>query len=259
MALELVVAGPGTPVVHRPAHDLESLFYVFVGVCVLFEHPHKMKKGDQASCFDKYFNSFRPSSTKTAVIQSDVGWAYSILPHISPYFRPLIPLLNKLRQRIIVPMRYLDDRLIHKGDEVTHQFMFDAFLDALRKLGDEGWVKVPPPPDTDDGPSPAPAPAPAPSPAPSPETSSSSDSYDPDDEGSSAVESVGCFFPRHIRRPSPLRDISGSGFGDSQYASSSNSNRRRYSNIDPSDLPTRSAKRPRRSPGPPSPRSRSRA
>ncbi|KIJ07661.1 hypothetical protein PAXINDRAFT_158357 [Paxillus involutus ATCC 200175] len=103
MATELVIAGPGKPVIHGPHHDLELLFYVLLGICVLYDEPHKVKTDSQlAECFDKYFNMFEPSLLKTITIQSEVGWEANIIMHISPYFQPLIPLLNLLREKIIL-------------------------------------------------------------------------------------------------------------------------------------------------------------
>ena len=55
MAAQLVMAGAGQPVVHDPTHDLESFFYVLVGICVLLNGPYKPKcDNDLAQCFDKY-------------------------------------------------------------------------------------------------------------------------------------------------------------------------------------------------------------
>ena len=108
MVAELVVTGPRKPVIHKPVHDLESMFYVLVGMCMLLECPYQIKVEDQLKCFDTYFNMFHPSIVKTTTIQSNVSWSVEILPHISPYFQPLIPLLNMLREKIIIPMNFSD-------------------------------------------------------------------------------------------------------------------------------------------------------
>ncbi|KIJ63916.1 hypothetical protein HYDPIDRAFT_168311 [Hydnomerulius pinastri MD-312] len=139
MAAELVIAGPGKPVIHSPHHDLESLFYVLLGICVLYDEPHKVKTDSQlAECFDKYFNMFEPSLLKMITIQSEVGWEANIIMHISPYFQPLIPLLNLLREKIVLPMR-APNRSFH-SDHITHNTMLHALVGALCELEDEHWV-----------------------------------------------------------------------------------------------------------------------
>ncbi|KIK92702.1 hypothetical protein PAXRUDRAFT_558645 [Paxillus rubicundulus Ve08.2h10] len=132
MAAELVIGGPGKPVIHGPHHDLESLFYVLLGICVLSDEPHKVRTDSQlAERFDKYFNTFESSLLKTITNQSEVGWEANIIMHISPYFQPLIPLLDLLREKIALPM---------SSDHITHDTMLHALVDTLRKLKDEHWV-----------------------------------------------------------------------------------------------------------------------
>lgn len=91
------MAGPNQPVIHNELHDLESFFYVFVGISVLYNKPGKPKPDKELQkCFDKLFNTMEPSILKTIAIQSNLTWVPSILGHISPYFQPLILLLNNL-------------------------------------------------------------------------------------------------------------------------------------------------------------------
>ena len=72
MSAELVMAGVGQPVTHQSNHDLESLFYVLVGVCLLLDKPYKPKCDEHLTqCFDKYFNTFEPNVLKTITIQSN--------------------------------------------------------------------------------------------------------------------------------------------------------------------------------------------
>ncbi|KAG6373554.1 hypothetical protein JVT61DRAFT_6197 [Boletus reticuloceps] len=105
MSVQLVMAGPGQPVVHNALHDLESFFYILVGICVLYDGPSKQKsEADLAECFDRFFNTFEPSILKTLAIQSDLTWTPLIVKHIHPYFKPIIPLLSHLRAEIILPL-----------------------------------------------------------------------------------------------------------------------------------------------------------
>ena len=97
MSAQLVMAGPGQLVIHNALHDLESFFYVLVGICILYNEPFKQKLEDKlAECYDKFFNTFEPSILKTIMIQSDLTWNPFVVKYIHPYFKPLIPLLTKL-------------------------------------------------------------------------------------------------------------------------------------------------------------------
>ncbi|KIJ67422.1 hypothetical protein HYDPIDRAFT_25878 [Hydnomerulius pinastri MD-312] len=141
MAAELLVAGPNTPVVHKPHHDLESFFYVLLGICVLYDEPHKPKPdAELKGCFDKYFNTFTPSLLRTGTIQSNLTWGYCISAHISAYFRPLIPLLEFLRERIVGPMEVgVDGAFRPTAGHITHEEMVRAFVDVLCGLEDGHW------------------------------------------------------------------------------------------------------------------------
>ena len=140
MSAELVMAGPGQPVTHDSRHDLESLFYVLTGLCVLLDEPFKFKCDDDLSqCFDKLFNTFEPSVLKTITIQSNLTWLPMILAHLSPFFQPLVPLLTRLREDIILPM-YTND----KGDfcckkPLSHKILIDAVIESLLSLDDDAW------------------------------------------------------------------------------------------------------------------------
>jgi hypothetical protein len=144
MAAELVMAGPGKPVTHTASHDLESLFYVLVGICVLFDAPHHIKPESKLSqCVDLYFNTFEPNLLKTVTIQSQFGWSFNILRHISPYFQPLIPLLNTLWEQIILSINFKNNSF-HAGGPITHDKMSKALVEALHGIDDEGWVRTQP-------------------------------------------------------------------------------------------------------------------
>ena len=141
MLAELVMAGPGQPVTHNAPHDLESLFYVLVGICVLLDEPFKFKSDEGLSrCFDKYFNTFEPSVLKSITIQSELTWFPMIVDHISPYFKPLLPLLTRLRQEIVVLMYTNKDGNFCCAKSLTHRILIDAIMDTLLNLNDDAWT-----------------------------------------------------------------------------------------------------------------------
>ncbi|KAI6026898.1 hypothetical protein PISMIDRAFT_109226 [Pisolithus microcarpus 441] len=140
MAAELVMAGPDKPVSHTASHDLESMFYVLLGICVLFDEPHCLKSEmELAQCFNMYFNTFEPSLLKLITIQSKFGWSFNILQHVSPYFWPLIPLLNVLQEKIIMPIAFIND-LFYSSSHITHDEMCQALIGALCEIDDQYWV-----------------------------------------------------------------------------------------------------------------------
>ncbi|KAI6021254.1 hypothetical protein EDC04DRAFT_2607232 [Pisolithus marmoratus] len=106
MATELSHTVPGIPVVHQPHHDLESFFYILIAICLLYDTPSATKSPKMlAKCFDPLFTMSKPSITKTLAIQSKFGWSALVLPYISSYFQPLIPLLEELQQELILPIK----------------------------------------------------------------------------------------------------------------------------------------------------------
>ncbi|KAI6016825.1 hypothetical protein PISMIDRAFT_41883, partial [Pisolithus microcarpus 441] len=151
MATELTLAGTGKPVDHKAHHDLESFFYVLLGISVLYDKPHKLKpEGELSECFDVYFNTSQPSLLKTITIQLQLGWSIKLLKHISLYFQPLIPLFNELHQKIIMPMTIASGSFI-SGDPITHDYMIKCLVNMLCKLPDWCWDARAPPNDGQDG------------------------------------------------------------------------------------------------------------
>jgi hypothetical protein len=148
MSGQLVMAGPRQPVVHSELHDLESLFYVLVGMCVMFEGPMKVKpEVELAKCYDQFFNTFKPSILKTIAIQSDLTWTPSIIHHIHPYFNSLIPLLNRLRAEIILPLATTEQGDFYHKTSCDHDTFIKHIVTALSELQPKDWddtsLKVP--------------------------------------------------------------------------------------------------------------------
>jgi len=135
------MAGIRQPVAHDSIHDLESLFYVLIGVCALLNEPYKPKcEEDLMQCFDKYFNTFEPSVLKTITIQSDLTWQPFILRHISKYFEPIIPLLKRLRDGIISPLYTDNHGNFCCRTTFTHDMFITAIINTLSELEDDTWI-----------------------------------------------------------------------------------------------------------------------
>lgn len=140
MSAQLVMAGPGQPVVHNALHDLESFFYVLLGICVLYDGPSMQKsEADLAECFDKFFSTFEPSILKTITVQSELTWTPLIVKYIHPYFKPLVPLLSHLRAEIILPLATHDRGDFYRKSPCNHDTFIRHIITALSELQPEHW------------------------------------------------------------------------------------------------------------------------
>lgn len=134
------MAGAGQPVVHNATHDLESFFYVLVGICVLYDGPSKQKsEKDLEKCFDKLFNTFEPSILKTITIQSDLTWIPSVVKHIHPFFEPIIPLLTRLRSEIVLPLATDEHGCFYRKTPCNHDTFIKHIVTTLSELRPEHW------------------------------------------------------------------------------------------------------------------------
>lgn len=140
MATELSHVGPGTPVVHRAHHDLESFFYILLAICLLYDEPAKLKPAKVlCQCFDPFFAITKPSTLNVVTIQSDFGWTMHMLPYVSSYFQPLTPLLKKIRRELILPIKTHTGKLQANRD-FTHDHFIDDVVTVLVELPGSSWV-----------------------------------------------------------------------------------------------------------------------
>ncbi|KAI5995388.1 hypothetical protein EDC04DRAFT_2910224 [Pisolithus marmoratus] len=143
MATELSHTVPGTLVVHQPHHDLESFFYILITICLLYDTLGTTKPPKTLTkCFDLLFTISQPSILKTLTIQSGFGWSALILPHISSYFWPLIPLLEELWQELLLPIR-LENGAMQPSSTFTHHMFIKVMVKMLTRLLDSSWIPYP--------------------------------------------------------------------------------------------------------------------
>ena len=129
------------PVVHQAHHDLESFFYILLAVCLLYDEPGKLKSAKVlCQCFDPFFAVTRPSTLKVITIQSDFGWTALMVPYISSYFQPLVPLLEKIWKELILPIKLQGDGKLQANQDFTHDDFIDAIVMVLAKLPKRSWV-----------------------------------------------------------------------------------------------------------------------
>ncbi|KAF8440237.1 hypothetical protein L210DRAFT_3645407 [Boletus edulis BED1] len=140
MATELTLVGPGVPVVHEAHHDLESFFYILLAVCLLYNNACQPKPAKVlAQCFDPLFAVKQPSIYKTLTIQSDVGWIALMISHISPYFQPLIALLENIWRELILPIK-LDGKKLQANRNFSHDNFINAIIMMLSNLPESYWL-----------------------------------------------------------------------------------------------------------------------
>ena len=140
MATELSHIGPGKPVVHEAHHDLESFFYILLAICLLYDNPGHLKPTKVlVKCFDPFFAVTQPSMLKTITVQSNFGWTALMILYVSPHFRPLIPLLEKVWKELILPIKWHGDKVQVNGD-FTHDDFIDSIVTTLSKLPDSCWL-----------------------------------------------------------------------------------------------------------------------
>ena len=158
-----------------------------------------------------YFNTFEPSLLKTITIQSNIGWTTNILKHISPYFQPLIPLLNVLRERIVIPMANVNDSFSSCEEPITSDDMVNHILKVLGELPAWCWVACDPPyKDESQRPTPAMSSASVPPVDSALQSSNSENAANSSSEDtSSCSEYTGT---RRMSRPSAIRRVTGPGF-----------------------------------------------
>ena len=140
MSAQLMMAGPGQPVVHDTLHDLESFFYVLVRICVLYDGPSKQKsENDLPKCYDKFFNTFESSILKMITIQLDLMWAPFIVKHIHPFFEPVIPLFTLLWVEIILPLATNEQGHFYCKTSYNHNIFIKHIVTILSELQPEHW------------------------------------------------------------------------------------------------------------------------
>lgn len=125
MAIDILLWGQTC--LHESKHDLESVFYVLIWLCVIYDGPNDSERkgfsvhhtelrnwleGDNAKSIgrQKYTMMMNPNSFKL-----------ELLPLFSPYFDDLKPCVSALREAIILSVT-----------PITH----DAMIDILREAYD---------------------------------------------------------------------------------------------------------------------------
>ncbi|KAJ7130173.1 hypothetical protein C8R44DRAFT_978331 [Mycena epipterygia] len=132
MAVEVLVDGDNLPA-HQPRHDLESLLYVLIWICVHYAGPDNVER-QNFDIYESYMKSWVRGDTYSDIgLMKDSGmktfWQRNILSNFAPYFEPLKPCVSAWRQL------YVDSNL-------TYDAVLGVLRNTLPTLDDaEVWSK----------------------------------------------------------------------------------------------------------------------
>ncbi|KAJ7138415.1 hypothetical protein C8R43DRAFT_1202310 [Mycena crocata] len=141
MAIEVLIKGERLPA-HLPRHDLESLLYVLIWICLHYAGPcyteRNVERAVERQNFDIYTSeisnwvrgqSYRGIGlVKHSTMTTDY-WEDSVLPSFAPYFEPLKPCVSAWRELLVTK-------------NLTYDTVLDVLRNTLSTLDDvEVWSK----------------------------------------------------------------------------------------------------------------------
>ena len=131
MAVELLMEEKA--VTHRPAHDLESLFYVLIYICTNLGGPNTPRSLDELLKFRSIpiATWFAPEASFDSLATSKLGVAHAferrVVDRFSPYFTDIKPCVMELFHAMYPTGPQIQSAL-------THDRMIDIFTATLNKL-----------------------------------------------------------------------------------------------------------------------------
>lgn len=135
MAIELLqeYITPNEGFVHTFSHDLESLIYVFVWVCVLYQAPNEIRRDKtiEQTCLRQWASAKTVNDIESLCQQKLGQLMWKRVPeNVTPYFAPLKPFIDRLYDLI------LHSRDPHKNSPLTHAAVTAVFMDAFKTVED---------------------------------------------------------------------------------------------------------------------------
>ncbi|EEP83047.1 conserved hypothetical protein [Uncinocarpus reesii 1704] len=86
---------------HSFMHDLESFFWVLFWICIHYKGPGNGRTVERFEEWN-YVNTEKLADEKKGVISDEIDFLRIVDDHFTPYYRPLVPWVNRLR-RIVFP------------------------------------------------------------------------------------------------------------------------------------------------------------
>ena len=131
MAIDLLqeYTSPSNNFTHTFSHDLESLIYVLVWICVLYQAPNEIRSDRtiEQTCL-KQWALAKTTNDIQALCDQKLGQlaSRSVLSDFTPYFEPLKPTVTRL-YKLIQSSR-------DSGAILSHAAVTEIFMDAFRTV-----------------------------------------------------------------------------------------------------------------------------
>ena len=85
---------------HSFMHDLESFFWVLFWICIHYDGPHLSRNVPRFERWNYVEDSEELAGMKLGVVAKEAIFMKTVTDNFTPYYKPLIPLLNKLRKLV---------------------------------------------------------------------------------------------------------------------------------------------------------------
>ena len=134
MAIDLLqeYTSPSSNFTHNFTHDLESVIYVLVWVCVLYQGPNEIRndRSIEQTCL-KQWASAKTTNDIQALCDQKLGQlaSRSVLSDFTPYFAPLKPTVTRLYKLIQRSRDSVGDKII-----LDHAAVIEVLMDAFKTV-----------------------------------------------------------------------------------------------------------------------------
>jgi len=146
MSIQLLLA-KNKEVEHKIEHDLESLFYVLLYICTMYEGPGNRNSGDRTE-FEHPFGDWIDETTSWKLIATARMAAFlhptlahdKVFKHVHAYFAPLLPLLHALCNTIFTINRNVDGITYQRSPDEpcgTHEAILGVLEATFDMLPDQ--------------------------------------------------------------------------------------------------------------------------
>ena len=121
---------------HSFMHDLVSFFWVLFWICIHYNGPEARMVVPEFDTWN-YISTERLAKEKLGTVAKESIFMKTITDNFTPYYTPLIPLLNKLRT-VVFPK----DKPCEREDEKLYARMRDILREWGRTLAGEDGEKT---------------------------------------------------------------------------------------------------------------------
>jgi hypothetical protein len=113
-------------------HDLESFFWVLFWICIHYTGPNGESRVVAEFESWNYEHTSKLAKIKSGTVSEERHFIKTVTEYFTPYFRPLIPWVNRLRKRV-----FPDGKTREKED----QELYSQMREILRKAKEDPDLK----------------------------------------------------------------------------------------------------------------------